>query len=151
MRSAVDAILAYNRGLDQPSLQRKLARMSESAFAFFRGAFHLFADDILRGPFHDWALTPLTGAMVGDLHTENFGTFRGVTGDITYDINDFDETATAPYEYDLWRLGCSLALASLDNGHPLGDSVEAVEICARAYLDNLARLGSLKKREEFVN
>jgi len=150
MRSAVDQILAFNRGFDKPSLARKLSRMSESAFAFYRGTFHLFAFDIEEGPFRDWRTWPAAGAMIGDLHTENFGTFRAVSGDIVYDINDFDETTSAPYEYDLRRLGASLSLAAFDNGHPLGQSVDCVERCVRGYLGVLTTLASAKTRHDFA-
>ena len=149
MRSATDQILAFNRGFDKPSLARKLARMAESAFAFFRGTFHLFASDIQEGPFRDWPAPAASGAMIGDLHTENFGAFRGASGDIVYDINDFDETTSAHYEYDLRRLGASLSLAAFDNGHALAQSVDSVERCLRGYLEILTKLGSAKTRRDF--
>ena len=149
MRSAVDQVVAFNRGFDKQSLARKLARMSESPFAFFRGTFHVFASDILDGPFREWPHTAAAGAVVGDLHTENFGTFRAVSGDIVYDINDFDETTTAPYDYDLRRLGCSVALAAFDNGQALAQATHAVEVCVRGYLDTLTALAGAKARADF--
>jgi hypothetical protein len=89
------------------------------------------------------------GRIVGDLHTENFGTFRAVTGNLVYDINDFDETTTAPYEFDLRRLATSLLLTGLENGMRLGDGVNATEAALLSYLDSIDRLGRLRRREEF--
>jgi uncharacterized protein (DUF2252 family) len=149
MRSAVDQLLAYNRNFDRTSLARKLARMSESAFAFFRGTFHVFAFDILEGPFHEWPAMAAHGAMIGDLHTENFGTFRAVSGDIVYDINDFDETTTSLYDYDLRRLTTSIALAAFDNAQTLTQVTAAVERCARGYLETLVQLAPVKTRADF--
>ena len=149
MRSAVDLILAYNRGFDRPSLARKLARMSESAFAFFRGTFHVFAFDVLEGPFRDWRTAPPHGIIIGDLHTENFGTFRAASGEIVYDINDFDETTTSPYDFDLRRLGSSIALAAYDNGLTLMQAMAAAEHCVRGYLNTLASLAAAKTRADF--
>src|SRR5579884_1780388 len=149
MRSAVQQVLDYNHGFDRASLARKLARILESPFSFYRGTFHLFAADMLEGLFRDWPHTTPAGAIVGDLHTENFGTFRAVSGDIVYDINDFDETTTAPYDYDLRRLTCSIALAAFDNRQTLAQVVHAVELCVRGYLDTVTALAASKTRAEF--
>src|SRR5450759_3778621 len=149
MRSVVDSILKFNRGFHALSLKTKLDKMSSSAFVFFRGTFHLFASDMLDGPFRRWPVTAAAGQILGDLHTENFGTFRSISGEIVYDINDFDDTALAPYEYDLRRLVTSLIVGALDNKHPLSQGVAAAEACARGYLDMLGRLDKVKTRDEF--
>ena len=149
MRSAVNEIVKFNRGFHALSLKAKLIRMSASPFFFFRGTFHLFARDLVDGPFRKWPCLEASGQIVADLHTENFGTFRAMTGEIVYDINDFDETAPSPYEFDVRRLATSLILASLDNKHPMGEGAIAAELCVRGYLDTLGRLGKLKTRSEF--
>ncbi len=149
MRSAVDAILRFNRGFDPASLVLKREKMSASSFAFFRGTFHLFASDLTAGPFRKWPVAEAVGPIIGDLHTENFGTFRSVTGEVVYDINDFDETTSAPYEFDLRRMATALVLASLDASHAFGHGVLLAETFVRTYLDALHRLGRLKHRREF--
>ncbi|MGI8741605.1 MAG: DUF2252 family protein [Bryobacteraceae bacterium] len=149
MRSAVDSILKFNRGFHPFSLRTKLDKMSSSAFVFFRGTFHLFASDVLDGPFRKWPSTATSGQIIGDLHTGNFGTFRSISGEIVYDINDFDETAPAPYEYDIRRLATSLIVAALDNKHALSHGVAAAEACVSGYLDTLGRLAKLKTKIEF--
>lgn len=150
MRSAVDEILAFNRRFHTHSLRVKLDKLAGSPFGFFRGTFHVFADDVLHGPFRKWPTASAAGQIVGDLHTENFGTFRAITGEVVYDINDFDETTEGPYEYDLRRLATSLVVAALDAKLRLGDGVHAAEDCIRSYLETLIRLGRVKKRPQFA-
>src|SRR5688572_18274990 len=149
MRSAVEEILNYNRAFASRLLVPKLAKLTESPFCFFRTTFHLFARDVTRGPFRQWPTLESRGQIVGDLHTENFGTFRAVSGKIVYDINDFDETTLGPYEYDLRRLATSLLLTGLENGMRLGDGVNATEAAIVSYLESIDRLGRFRSREEF--
>ena len=121
MRSACDEILKFNAAFHhQPSLTAKLKALGSSPFGFFRGTFHLFARDLREGPFRKWPCLETAGQIVGDLHTENFGTFRAITNEIVYDINDFDETTQGPYEFDVRRLATSLVLSSLVNDRGLG-------------------------------
>ena len=150
MRSAVDEILRFNRGFHAYSLGVKLTRLTSSPFGFFRGTFHVFCRDLEAGPFRKWPALAASGPVVGDLHTENFGTFRATTGDVVYDINDFDETAEGSLEFDLRRLATSLILAALDNKLRLGDGVRAAEESIRAYLETVVRMGRVKKRDAFV-
>lgn len=150
MRSAVDAILKSNRDFHAISLQAKLERMSASPFFFFRGTFHLFARDVVDGIFRKWPCVTPAGLIVGDLHTENFGTYRATSGEIVYDINDFDDSTKGPYEYDVRRLATSLVLAALDSKHSIGNGALAAETCARSYLDTLVRFGKLTTRSEFA-
>src|SRR4051794_16440043 len=100
MRSAADLILKWHRSIQSPDLPRKLERISSTPFGFFRGTFLLFARDLTK-EFKRPKPLAVTGRIIGDLHTENYGTFRAVTGEIVYDINDFDETTVAAYEYDI--------------------------------------------------
>jgi uncharacterized protein (DUF2252 family) len=149
MRSAVDQILAFNRNFVRAALPRKLARMTESPFTFFRATFHLFAYDLKEGWCRDQTQVDVQGPIIGDLHTENFGAFRAITGDIVYDINDFDEATTGLYEIDLKRLTTSILLAALDNGHSFGEGVREAELTTRSYLETLARLSQVSSRKQF--
>lgn len=146
-RSAVDEILAFNKHFPPEQLDGKLAKLSESPFTFFRATFHLFARDLTRWH-HDWPLSDITGAIIGDLHTENFGSFRAVTDDIVYDINDFDEATKGCYEVDLRRLTTSILLGALDNKHSFGDGVRAAELTAQAYFEALAKLSDIRDRKK---
>jgi uncharacterized protein (DUF2252 family) len=149
MRSAVDQILAFNNAFPRARLAPKLAKLASSPFGFFRATFHLFAFDIENGPFRRWKCSDGRGRIVGDLHTENFGAFRAVNRQIVYDVNDFDETTEAFYEYDLRRLASSMVLSSLDTKKRLGDGINAAEDCLASYVDRLGAWAKLRSRGAF--
>ena len=85
----------------------RYGRMATSPFSFYRGSAIVMA--------HDLAGTPSTGWLAqacGDAHLENFGAFGTGTGSLVFDVNDFDETYPAPWEWDLKRLAASAVLAT---------------------------------------
>src|SRR5262249_22995018 len=84
----------------------RYGRMSASPFAFFRGAALIMASD-LGGHEH----TGLDVQLCGDAHLSNFGLFASPERSLVFDINDFDETLTGPWEWDVKRLVTSLAVA----------------------------------------
>src|SRR5229473_3954056 len=111
----LEATRAYERWLSRhtpivgPDLALKHRRMAESPFVFLRGTFYRWmqlwpevcAD--LRG-------SPRVLA-VGDLHVENFGTWRDIEGRLVWGVNDVDEASRLPYTVDLTRLATSALLA----------------------------------------
>jgi len=95
----------------QTLLPIRFGRMAASPFSFYRGAAAVMA--------HDLAGTPTTGWLsqaCGDAHLENFGAFGTGEGSLVFDVNDFDETYPAPWEWDLKRLAASAALAVRELG-----------------------------------
>jgi hypothetical protein len=90
-------------------LEHKHQVMSTALFPFFRGTFYRWAQ-IFREVCPDCASAPELLA-VGDLHVENFGTWRDIEGRLVWGINDFDEAAEMPYTIDLVRLAASAHLA----------------------------------------
>jgi uncharacterized protein (DUF2252 family) len=151
MRDAVHEFMEFNRPFAQrnPELLRlKVARMAEGPFAFFRGTFHLFARDVL-----DKAAEPLSlftgGAeldLVGDIHSENFGTYKAADGVVHYDINDFDETTRGRFDFDVCREATSLFLSSRERKDSLTQGVQVVLSFLTAYSETLRRL--LKKKRD---
>jgi uncharacterized protein (DUF2252 family) len=86
-------------------------RMSASPATFLRGAASIMAADLSH--------TPSSGLWVqacGDCHLHNFGTFATPEGTPIFDINDFDETLPAPFEWDLKRLATSFVLEARSRG-----------------------------------
>jgi uncharacterized protein (DUF2252 family) len=105
----LEAILRFNKDRKPKLVLLKLRRMLEDPFTFFRGTDHLFVDN--------WpTLRPVEVGpdilICGDLHLENFGSYRTAEGDFRYDINDFDEVAVAPNSIDLVRCTTSIFLAA---------------------------------------
>ena len=83
----------------------RFGRMSQSPFAFYRGSAAVMAADL--------ASTPASGLRVqacGDAHLMNFGGFATPERNIFFDINDFDETLPAPWEWDVKRLAASIVI-----------------------------------------
>ncbi len=91
-------------------LDRKHKKMGESAFGFLRATYWRWAETILN-VCPDLANAPPVLA-VGDIHLENFGTWRDEEGRLIWGVNDYDEAAEMPYILDLVRLATSAALAT---------------------------------------
>jgi uncharacterized protein (DUF2252 family) len=110
----------------------RYGRMLRSPFTFLRGSAALMA--------YDLATTPRTDLRVqacGDCHLLNFGMFATPERNLVFDLNDFDETLPAPWEWDLKRLAVSFAIAGRDNQLSDADSRNAVLECVRAYREHL--------------
>ena len=81
-------------------------RMSASPFAFYRGTAALMAADLGAGP-----SSGILVASCGDAHVANFGFYASPQRTLVFDLNDFDEAAWAPWEWDLKRLVASIVIA----------------------------------------
>ncbi len=104
------------------------ARMSVDPFSFLRGSAVIMANDL--------ATTPTVGIKVqacGDAHLANFGMFATPERNLVFDLNDFDETLPAPWEWDLKRLVASVWVAGRAHGDSESQCEAAVEACAREY------------------
>jgi len=111
----------------------RYARMSESPFAFLRGAAAVMASDL--------ATVPNTGIHVqlcGDAHVNNFRFFASPERSLVFDINDFDETAPGPWEWDIARLCASLRVLTNQRGWSASDGDNVIRSAARAYRRHLA-------------
>src|SRR5688572_31813435 len=94
-------------------LERKHDLLRVDPSTFLRGTYYRWLQRVLdvaaelNGP---------TVGSVGDLHVENFGTWRDAEGRLVWGINDFDESEALPYTFDLARLATSASLAIRDRG-----------------------------------
>lgn len=107
-------------------------RMAASPFAFYRGSAALMAADL--------ATTPTSGLRVqacGDAHLMNFGGFATPERNVVFDLNDFDETLPAPFEWDLKRLVTSLVIAAQHLRLADGDAARVAAACARAFRERM--------------
>jgi hypothetical protein len=102
--------------LYQPDLDYKHKQMADPAnpFPFFRGTYYRWAQ-LWPGAAGDLADAPAVLA-VGDLHVENFGTWRDADGRLCWGVNDFDEADRLPYTNDLVRLTASVRFARQADG-----------------------------------
>ena len=117
----------------------RFGRMAQSPFAFFRGAAAVMAADL--------ATTPSTGLIVqacGDAHLLNFGGFATPERNIFFDINDFDETLPAPWEWDVKRLAASVVVAGRHLGFPDSDTAKAATETVCSYRERIADYASMR-------
>ncbi len=134
--NAVQRIQAFNAGRDPERRQLKYRAMRASPFAFMRGTCHLFYDQLQ--PQGLFKAAPLTW-LCGDLHLENFGSYKGDNGQVYFDINDFDEAALAPASWDLLRLLTSVQVAADSLGIDCSDANQLGTQLLTAYADALAQ------------
>jgi uncharacterized protein (DUF2252 family) len=128
-RQIVQRIESYNAGRIPARLTMKYDAMRADPFVFFRGTAHLFWDDWARDA-GELADAPLTWAC-GDLHLENFGSFRGDNRLVYFDLNDFDEAALAPATADVVRMLASTILGA----RALGFHEVHADTLIKTYLD----------------
>ena len=106
-RDVVALIKTSNEGRLENLVPIRHGRMLQSPFAFFRGSAAIHA--------YDLDATPTSGIDVqacGDCHLMNFGGFATPERNLVFDINDFDETLRAPFEWDVKRLAASFVVAA---------------------------------------
>jgi uncharacterized protein (DUF2252 family) len=127
----VRAILDYNAGREPERLRIKFAKMRSSPFAFLRGTAPLFHAQVQR---RGVLKNSPPAWCCGDLHLENFGSYKGDNRLAYFDLNDFDEAALAPAAWDLLRLLASLRLAADE----LNLDAALAEGMARSMLDAYA-------------
>lgn len=105
--SLAERIITSNKGMLADMIQLKYQAMTESAFRFFRGTCEFFYQDLslwksMPGPPLSW--------ICGDLHVENFGSYKSDDGQVYFDLNDFDEALLAPVAFELVRMLTSIFL-----------------------------------------
>src|ERR1035441_6826876 len=122
--------LATELTIVPPDLQHKHEQMSAALFPFMRATYYRWAQ-IWPEVCADLASAPVV-LGVGDLHVENFGTWRDSEGRLIWGVNDFDEVAPIPYANDLVRLAVSAKLALSEN-HPTCNPTEAIDAIMAGY------------------
>ena len=126
----IDAICSHNADRDAERLAMKYAKMAQNAFIFLRGACHLFYDVLPDTPlFRD---APLAWCC-GDLHFENFGSYKGDNRLVYFDINDFDEAALAPATWDMVRLLTSIQCGADTLHATRAEALAVSRSCLDAY------------------
>lgn len=137
-RDPVDILEQSNRSRHPALVPVRYGRMLRSPFTFLRGSAGLMARDL--------ATLPHTGIRVqacGDCHLLNFGLFATPERNLIFDINDFDETLPAPWEWDIKRLATSFAVAARDNRLIDEDARRLAMECVRAYRERMRELTTM--------
>jgi len=116
----------------------RYARMKRDPFAFLRGAAAIMAADLASGP-----TTGLRVQACGDSHLANFGGYASPEGTPVFDVNDFDETLPAPFEWDVKRLAASLAVAGQVAKLPGHECRRLARAATKSYRQRLGELALL--------
>jgi uncharacterized protein (DUF2252 family) len=141
-RSPVELLLEEAMGREPELVPIRHGRMLASPFAFFRGTAALMAADLAQTP-----RSGMTVQLCGDAHLSNFGGFAAPDRELVFDINDFDETARGPWEWDVKRLAASIAIAGRELGLTGAERHEAVEAAARSYREAMREFAALRNLE----
>lgn len=137
-RDTIDLLSESDIGRMKKLIPIRYGRMLPSPFTFYRGAATVMAADLAR--------TPTTGLKVqacGDCHLVNFGGFATPERSIVFDINDFDETAPSPWEWDVKRLVASIVLAARSNGLTDHQGRDCAINCARRYREYMREIAEM--------
>ena len=120
----------------------RYGRMLASPFAFYRGGALIMAADLAR--------TPNSGVRVqlcGDAHLSNFGVFGSPERTLVFDMNDFDETAPGPWEWDVKRLAASFVIGGRENGFSEAERRTVVLTTVRAYREAITAFAAMRNLE----
>src|SRR5438876_940812 len=131
--------LSRRMPLIEADLRLKHQRMAERPFPFLRATFYRWTQ-LWRQCCPALATAP-TVLGVGDLHVENFGTWRDGEGRLVWGVNDFDEACWLPYTNDLVRLAVSAQLAIREK-HLHCDPQEADNALLGGYQTAIAKGGA---------
>ena len=145
-RDPIDVLRDSNQDRLAELIPIRYGRMLRSPFAFLRGAAPLMA--------YDLAGLPTIGGPVqacGDCHLLNFGLFATPERNLVFDLNDFDETHPAPWEWDLKRLVTSFVIAGREIDLSDEEAEEAAVICVRSYREHLREYSRMSPLEVWYN
>ncbi len=140
-RDPLATLAAQDKTRVQELVPIRYGRMLTSAFAFFRGGAAVMAADLAADPD-----TGLRAQLCGDAHLSNFGVFAAPDRRLVFDCNDFDETLSGPFEWDVKRLAASVAIAGRERGFGKGERRRAAEGTVAGYREAMrgfATMGNL--------
>src|SRR5262245_50892904 len=129
----IELLIESSKGRLPQLIPIRYGRMMQTPFTFYRGAAAIMAADL--------AHTAASGIRVqtcGDCHLLNFGSYGTPERRIIFDINDFDETLPAPWEWDVKRLAASFVIAARNNGFNKATARDCAEINVKSYREHMS-------------
>jgi uncharacterized protein (DUF2252 family) len=134
----IEILIEQGKSRIQELLPTRYGRMRCDPFAFLRGAAAVMAADLARMP-----TTNIRTQACGDAHLNNFGSYATPEGLPVFDINDFDETLPAPFEWDLKRLATSVVVAGRVAQYARKASRGLALGAVRSYREHMSKLARL--------
>lgn len=141
-RDIVDLLEQSNGGRMANLIPIRYGRMMQSPFTFYRGSAVLMAADLA-----DTARSGIDVQACGDAHLCNFGGFATPERQVVFDINDFDETLPAPWEWGLKRLATSVVVAGRQIRLPESDVARAARATVNSYREHMADYAAMRALE----
>jgi uncharacterized protein (DUF2252 family) len=142
----VQLIIDSCKGRLEELVPIRYGRMLQSPFAFLRGSAIVMAEDLSH--------TPNSGVYVqccGDCHLMNFGGYATPERNQVFDINDFDETLPAPFEWDVKRLAASIVVAGRYKGFSDKGNKKAAFGAVKIYSDKIRQFAGMHQLEIWYN
>lgn len=131
-----ERLKTFNKDLLPDKVQLKYEAMADNAFRFFRGSCHLFYEDLAAA--EPLPLSPLAW-ICGDLHIENFGSYKGDNKLVYFDLNDFDEALLAPASYETVRMVTSIFIAFDNLKYEPEKALKMAQLYLKTYSATLAK------------
>lgn len=122
----------------------RIGRMLQSPFAYYRGTAAVMTADLAAGP-----STGVHVVCCGDAHVSNFGFFASPERTLMFDLNDFDETGIAPWEWDVKRLAASVHIGGREVGMGEDDCRSATVLAVAAYRESLRELMEMSALDRY--
>ncbi len=135
MIDVIRSIREFNNKRDPERLAMKYQAMRTNPFVFLRGTCHLFYARLPKTSIFKNA--PLTWTC-GDMHLENFGSYKGDNRLAYFDMNDFDEAALAPLSWEIVRLLTSILVSAESLSISQDEAYALCESFMNAYASALA-------------
>jgi uncharacterized protein (DUF2252 family) len=142
----VELLKQTDHGRVKELIPIRYGRMRRSPFAFFRGSAAVMAFDLAHTP-----VTEIRVQACGDCHAANFGGFGSPERRLVFDINDFDETLRAPWEWDLKRLSTSVVLAGRQLGARERHCADAARVVAESYREHMREYAAMRALEAWYS
>jgi uncharacterized protein (DUF2252 family) len=133
--SVADKITRFNAGRDSERLLLKYRALASNPFSFLRGTCHLYFENL---PAHPILAEAPPAWICGDLHLENFGSYKADNHLVYFDMNDFDEAILAPCTWEIVRLLTSILIAAPDMAVEREDALGLARRCLHSYAQALS-------------
>ncbi|KGP91426.1 hypothetical protein N780_19585 [Pontibacillus chungwhensis BH030062] len=124
---------SYLMNLSKTDRKAKYNKMKQDPYSFFRGSAYLFFYDVTNIPFSYHTPEDKPTWIMGDLHFDNFSAFQNESGEIVFDVDDFDEGYLGSYLYDVLRMVVSIRLFAEQQGFDKESQDDFVEKYLKAY------------------
>jgi uncharacterized protein (DUF2252 family) len=134
--SIAERIIQFNSNRLPAYAALKYQQMAENPFRFYRGTCHLFYEDLSHS--NSLPAYPISW-VCGDLHLENFGSYKGDNRLVYFDLNDFDEGILAPATWEIARMVTSIFTGFESLGIKKKEAKQSAALFLRVFSTTLAK------------